>query len=37
MSELKVISFTISLDGFGAGMNQSLENPMGERAQALHQ
>jgi dihydrofolate reductase len=37
MSELKVQSFTISLDGFGAGMNQSLENPMGERAQALHQ
>jgi dihydrofolate reductase len=37
MSELKVASFTISLDGFGAGANQSLENPMGERAQGLHQ
>jgi dihydrofolate reductase len=37
MSELKVKSFTISLDGFGAGLNQTLENPMGERAQALHQ
>jgi len=37
MSELKVRSFTISLDGFGAGPNQSLENPMGEGAGALHQ
>jgi dihydrofolate reductase len=37
MSELKVSSFTISLDGFGAGANQSLENPMGEGAQMLHQ
>jgi dihydrofolate reductase len=37
MSELKVKSFTISLDGFGAGPHQSLENPMGERAGSLHQ
>ncbi len=37
MSELKVSCFTLSLDGFGAGMNQSLENPMGERSQGLHQ
>jgi dihydrofolate reductase len=37
MSELKVSCFTISLDGFGAGINQSLDNPMGERAQGLHQ
>lgn len=37
MSELKVRSFTISLDGFGAGMNQSLENLMDERTQTLHQ
>ena len=37
ISELKVKGFTVSLDGFGAGVNQSLDNPMGERAQALHQ
>ena len=37
MSELKVCSYSISLDGFGAGPNQSLENPMGERSQGLHQ
>ncbi|GAB3452805.1 dihydrofolate reductase family protein [Massilia terrae] len=37
MSELKVRSFTISLDGFGAGPNQTLENPMGERGGTLHQ
>lgn len=27
---------TISLDGFGAGPNQSLENPLGEDAERLH-
>jgi len=37
MSELKVRCFTVSLDGYGAGPNQSLENPMGEGAGALHQ
>lgn len=36
MSELKVRSFAISLDGYGAGPNQSLENPMGEGAGGLH-
>ena len=37
MSELKVRSFTVSLDGYGAGPNQSLDNPMGEGARGLHQ
>lgn len=37
MPELKVQSFSVSLDGFGAGPNQSLQNPMGEGAGALHQ
>lgn len=37
MSELTVRSFSISLDGFGAGPNQSLEHPMGEGAGGLHQ
>jgi dihydrofolate reductase len=37
MSELKVRCFAISLDGYGAGPNQSLQNPMGEGGGGLHQ
>ncbi len=37
MSELKVLGYSISLDGFGAGPNQTLESPMGERSEGLHQ
>jgi dihydrofolate reductase len=37
MSELKVRGFSISLDGYGAGLNQSLENPMGDGGGGLHQ
>ncbi len=29
MSALRVLSFSISLDGFGAGPNQDLQNPLG--------
>ena len=29
MSKMLVRSFSISLDGFGAGTSQSLENPLG--------
>ena len=36
MTKLRVESFTISIDGFGAGPNQSLENPLGEGGTALH-
>ena len=36
MSRLKVQSFSISLDGYGAGPNQSLQNPLGERGEELH-
>ncbi len=36
MSKLRVNGFSISLDGFGAGPNQSLENPLGERGPELH-
>jgi dihydrofolate reductase len=36
MSELRVESFTISLDGFGAGPDQSLEHPLGVGGRALH-
>jgi dihydrofolate reductase len=31
MSKLRVLSFGLSLDGFGAGTDQSLENPLGVR------
>jgi dihydrofolate reductase len=37
MSKLKVQSFSVSLDGYGAGPNQSLQNPLGERGEELHQ
>lgn len=36
MSKLRVNCFSISLDGFGAGPNQSLENPLGEGGPDLH-
>jgi dihydrofolate reductase len=37
MGKLRIESFTISLDGFGAGPQQSLENPLGIGGSALHQ
>lgn len=36
MGKVKVTAFGVSLDGFGAGPNQSLENPLGERGPELH-
>lgn len=36
MSRLRVESFTISLDGFGAGPNQDVSNPLGEGGNSLH-
>ena len=36
MSKLRVNSFSISIDGYGAGPNQSLENPLGVGGEALH-
>jgi len=36
MTKLRVESFTISIDGFGAGPDQSLENPLGVGGTALH-
>ena len=36
MSRLRVNSFSVSIDGFGAGPRQSLENPLGEGGVALH-
>ena len=37
MAKVRVGGFTISLDGFGAGPEQSLENPLGKRGRELHQ
>lgn len=36
MSKLVVRAFAISLDGFGAGPRQSLQNPLGEGGEELH-
>ena len=35
-SRVNVTCFSISLDGFGAGPSQSLENPLGLRVHELH-
>src|SRR5258707_1547358 len=37
MTKVRVAGFSISLDGFGAGPEQSLENPLGKRGVELHQ
>ncbi|MBV8503718.1 MAG: dihydrofolate reductase [Paucibacter sp.] len=37
MSKLKVLAFSLSLDGFGAGPDQSLDNPLGVGGGQLHQ
>ena len=37
MSKLRVNCFAISLDGFGAGPDQDLENPLGKGGLALHE
>ena len=36
MSKLRVSSFSISIDGYGAGPNQDLENPLGVGGMTLH-
>lgn len=36
MAKLRVASFSISLDGFGAGVDQSLNDPMGKGGMSLH-
>ncbi len=37
MTKLRVHCFSISLDGYGAGPNQNLDNPLGVGGLALHQ
>lgn len=36
MSKVKILNFTISLDGYGAGPNQTMENPLGAGGEELH-
>lgn len=36
MSKVRVNGFTVSLDGFGAGPSQSLDNPLGVGGMSLH-
>lgn len=36
MSKVKVAAFSISVDGFGAGPRQDLQNPLGVRGTELH-
>ncbi|WP_213956111.1 dihydrofolate reductase family protein [Variovorax sp. dw_954] len=36
MSKLRVASFSISLDGYGAGPDQSIDNPLGRNGGELH-
>jgi hypothetical protein len=37
MSKLRVNAFGIAIDGYGAGPDQDLGNPMGGGGMALHQ
>ena len=37
MTRVRIASFAISIDGFGAGPDQSLENPLGVGGTALHE
>ena len=37
MPKLRVHNFAISLDGFGAGPDQGLDNPLGVRGEELHE
>lgn len=36
MSKLRVNCFAVSLDGYGAGPDQSVDNPLGKGGEALH-
>ena len=36
MTRVRVNCYSISLDGYGAGPNQSLDNPLGEGGSELH-
>ena len=37
MGKVRVAGFAVSLDGFGAGPEQSLQDPLGKRGEELHE
>ena len=37
MSRVRVHAFSVSIDGYGAGRDQSLDNPMGVGGRAMHE
>jgi dihydrofolate reductase len=37
MSKVKVAAFSVSLDGYGAGPEQSRQDPLGKRGEELHE
>ena len=37
MARVRVAGFTLSLDGYGAGPNQDINNPLGDGGIELHQ
>lgn len=37
MTKVKVAAFSVSLDGYGAGTDQSRQNPLGKRGEELHE
>ena len=37
MTRVRVEGFTVSLDGYGAGLNQNINNPLGDGGAELHQ
>jgi len=37
MTKLRVHAFSVSLDGYGAGPDQSLDNPLGKGGEELHE
>src|SRR3954452_2539135 len=37
MAKVRVAGFSLSIDGFGAGVAQGLQNPLGERGAELHE
>jgi dihydrofolate reductase len=37
MAKLRVHNFSLSLDGYGAGVNQSVDDPLGVRGEELHE
>src|SRR6202045_4986868 len=36
MTKVRVAGFSLSLDGFGAGPEQSIDDPLGKRGMELH-